>query len=86
MRFSSAQILAVARPDGFDAGVVEKVLHLVHLLNVLDAHPSLRGRWVLKGGTTLNLFVLRHLRLSVDIDLNYIGVPGCEDMLADRPG
>lgn len=86
MRFSSAQILAVARPDGFDAGVVEKVLHLVHLLNVLDAHPSLRGRWVLKGGTALNLFVLRHPRLSVDIDLNYIGAPGREDMLADRPG
>ncbi len=86
MRFSSAQILAVARPDGFDAGVVEKVLHLVHLLNVLDVHPSLRGRWVLKGGTALNLFVLRHPRLSVDIDLNYIGAPGREDMLADRPG
>jgi hypothetical protein len=43
VRFSSAQILSVARPDGFDEGVVEKVLHLVHLLNVLDAHPSLRG-------------------------------------------
>ena len=86
MRFSSAQILAVARPDGFDAGVVEMVLHLVHLLNVLDAHPLLRGRWVLKGGTALNLFVLRHPRLSVDIDLNYIGAPGREDMLADRPG
>ena len=86
MRFSSAQILAVGSGDGFDAGVVEKVLHLVHLLNVLDTHPSLRGRWVLKGGTALNLFVLRHPRLSVDIDLNYIGAPGREDMLADRPG
>ena len=86
MRFSPEQILAVARPDGFDEDVVEKVLHLVHLLNVLDAHPSLRGRWVLKGGTALNLFVLRHPRLSVDIDLNYIGAPGREDMLADRPG
>ena len=41
MRFSSAQILSVARPDGFDEGVVEKVFHLVHLLNVLDTHPSL---------------------------------------------
>ena len=86
MRFSSSQILAVARSDGFDEAVVEKVLHLVHLLNVLDAHPSLRGKWVLKGGTALNLFVLRHPRLSVDIDLNYTGALGREDMLADRPG
>jgi hypothetical protein len=34
----------------------------------------------------LNLFVIRRPRLSVDIDLNYIGAPGREDMLADRPG
>ena len=75
----------LARPDGFDEGMVEKVLHLVHLLNGLNSHPALRGKWVLKGGTALNLFVLRHPRLSVDIDLNYIGALAREDMLADRP-
>ncbi len=85
MRFSRAEILDIARPDGFDEGTVEKVLHLTHLLNVLNSHPLLRGKWVLKGGTALNLFVLRLPRLSVDIDLNYIGALGREDMLADRP-
>lgn len=40
---------------------------------------------MLKGGTAFNLFVLRLPRLSVDIDLNYIGALGREDMLADRP-
>ena len=85
MRFSSAEILPIARPNGFDEGTVEKVLHLVHLLNVLNSHPALRGKWVLKGGTALNLFVLCHPRLSVDIDLNYIGALEREDMLADRP-
>ena len=79
------EILPIAKPDGFDEGTVEKVLHLVHLLNVLNSHPALRGKWVLKGGTALNLFVLRHPRLSVDIDLNYIGALGREEMLADRP-
>ena len=85
MRFSPAEILAIARPDGFDEGTVEKVLHLAHLLNVLNSHPSLKGKWALKGGTALNLFVLRLPRLSVDIDLNYIGALGRDDMLADRP-
>ena len=85
MRFSPTEVLAIARRDGFDEGPVEKVLHLAHLLNVLNSHPSLRGKWVLKGGTALNLFVLRLPRLSVDIDLNYIGALGREEMLADRP-
>lgn len=85
MRFSPSEVLAIARRDGFDEGPVEKVLHLAHLLNVLNSHPSLRGKWVLKGGTALNLFVLRLPRLSVDIDLNYIGALGREEMLADRP-
>ena len=85
MRFSATEILSIASPDGFDEVVVEKALHLVHLLNVLDSHPALRGKWVLKGGTALNLFVLRHPRLSVDIDLNYIGALEREEMLVDRP-
>ena len=85
MRFSAAEILPIASPNGFDPGVVEKVLHLVHLLNALNSHPWLRGKWVLKGGTALNLFVLRHPRLSIDIDLNYIGALEREEMLADRP-
>ena len=51
----------------------------------MNTHPSLKGRWVLKGGTALNLFVLRHPRLSVDIDLNYIGALEREEMLEKRP-
>ena len=85
MRFSATEILPAARANGFSEEVVEKVFHLMHLLNALNTHPSLRERWVLKGGTALNLFVLRHPRLSVDIDLNYVGALDREEMLADRP-
>lgn len=85
MRFSTSQILSIARPDGFDAGMIEKVLHLVHPLHNLNSHPSLRGKWALKGGTALNLFIFRHPRLSIDIDLNYVGALEREEMLADRP-
>ena len=85
MRFSSSEILPVARANGFSEQVVEKALHLLHLLNALNSHPSLKGKWALKGGTALNLFVFSYPRLSVDIDLNYIGALDREEMLADRP-
>ena len=65
--------------------MVEKVFHLLTLLQVLNTHPFLKGKWVLKGGTALNLFVRNLPRVSVDIDLNYIGTLDRKDMLAERP-
>jgi len=85
VKFSSSEILPAAESTGFKAEMVEKVLHLLNLLNALNSHPFLKGRWALKGGTALNMFVLDLPRLSVDIDLNYIGAPGREEMLTDRP-
>ena len=85
MMLSSSEVLPVAESTGFNPSMVEKVIHLINLLNALDAHPFLKGKWVLKGGTALNLFVYNLPRLSVDIDLNYIGALGRDEMLADRP-
>ena len=45
MRFSSSEILPVARANGFSEQVVEKALHLLNLLNALNSHPSLKGKW-----------------------------------------
>ena len=85
MRFSSSEILPIAESTGFKAEMVEKVLHLLNLLNALNSHPFLKGKWTLKGGTALNLFMFDLPRLSVDIDLNYIGALNRVEMLADRP-
>lgn len=85
VRFSSSEILPIAESTGFKAEMVEKVLHLLNLLNTLNSHPFLKGKWALKGGTALNLFMFDLPRLSVDIDLNYIGALNREEMLADRP-
>ena len=85
MRVSGRDAGPFARAEGFSERVVEKVLQLMHLLGALNSHPGLRGKWALKGGTALNLFVLCYPRLSVDIDLNYIGALDREDMLEDRP-
>jgi len=77
--------MPVAESTGFRAEMVEKVLHLLNLLGALNSHPFLKGKWVLKGGTALNMFMLDLPRLSVDIDLNYIGKLDREEMLMDRP-
>jgi hypothetical protein len=65
--------------------MVEKVLHLLNLLNAFNSHPFLKSKWVLKGGTALNMFMFDLPRLSVDIDLNYIGALDRDEMLAERP-
>lgn len=65
--------------------ILEKVLYLMRLLELLNGHPYLKNRLVLKGGTALNLFEFDLPRLSVDIDLNYIGSADLETMKAERP-
>ena len=85
MTLASSEVLPIAESTGFNSGMIEKVLHLINLLNALNAHPYLKGKWVLKGGTALNLFIFKLPRLSIDIDLNYIGALGRDEMLEERP-
>lgn len=57
----------------FQFGPLEKALRLLDVLRVFNSHPVLKDQFVLKGGTALNFFHLEVPRLSVDVDLNYIG-------------
>ena len=85
MMISKERLEAEAEATGFRAEVLEKVIHLLSLLNGFRSHPLLNTQLVLKGGTALNLFYFNLPRLSVDIDLNYIGAIDRETMLAERP-
>jgi len=69
---------------GFRADAVEKVIRLLTMLNAVNADSWLRSRVCLHGGTAINLFALNAPRLSVDIDLNYIGHTDRETMMAER--
>lgn len=85
MRLSSSALGQAAAETGFNPEPLEKVARLLDLLERIQSHPFLKGRLVLKGGTALNLFHLVVPRLSVDIDLNYIGGVDRETMLEERP-
>lgn len=79
------QIQRAAGQMGFAADTLEKVWMLLGLLKLVNAHPFLGPRVALKGGTALNLFVFDLPRLSVDIDLNYVGATDRATMMAERP-
>ena len=73
MNLSLQDLQREAAATGFPAETLEKSIRIVSLLNALRSHPFLKTRIALKGGTALNLFIFDVPRLSVDIDLNYIG-------------
>lgn len=73
MKISKAHLLNMAKELNYDAFTLEKVILLIDLLKQINEHHYLKDKFVLKGGTALNLFHFDLPRLSVDIDLNYIG-------------
>jgi predicted nucleotidyltransferase component of viral defense system len=82
---SLERVQQVASGAGFNAATVEKVIHLMNLLEAIEGHPVLRGKFALKGGTALNLFVFSLPRLSVDIDLNLVEPLSRDELEALRP-
>lgn len=85
MNLTMQTITDEVQATGFGAEPLEKVLRLMGLLDALGSHPFLKTRLALKGGTALNLFYFTVPRLSVDIDLNYIGAVDRDVMFTERP-
>lgn len=85
MKLSLERLLLETGATGFRPEALEKVIRLIGLLNEIFRDPYLRDRLVLKGGTALNLFIFKVPRLSVDIDLNYIGSANKAGMESERP-
>jgi predicted nucleotidyltransferase component of viral defense system len=81
----AARIRHLAAESGYRDELVEKVLYLEAILRQFARHPDLDAAWALKGGTALNLFFLGVPRLSVDIDINYVGHGDLDAMQAARP-
>lgn len=84
MTLSQEALDKLAGSSGFQQDTLEKVSYLLSLLNVIAEDDFLKTRLVLKGGTALNLFYFDLPRLSVDIDMNYVGTADRTTMIADR--
>lgn len=85
MKISREKLLSESQATGFRPEVLEKLIHLLNLLDGFKGHPFLKNRLALKGGTALNIFLFDVPRLSVDIDLNYIGAADRDTMMTERP-
>lgn len=85
MKISPETLAVQSEATGFRPDMLEKVALLLQLLDAIRSHPFLKDKLVLKGGTALNLFIFAVPRLSVDIDLNYMGAVDRETMLLERP-
>ena len=69
MEISKQELLREALETGFRPEIMEKVWHLMAILDGISVHPFLKERLVLKGGTALN----------------YIGQLDRQEMLLERP-
>ncbi len=74
-----------ARDAGYAPTGFERAYRLAVLLREIGRHPWLRDRLVLKGGTCINFFHDELPRLSVDMDLDYIGSIERVTMMQQRP-
>lgn len=80
--FSEKNIARIVAETGFIKDNLEKVIRLADVLEFVFS-SQWKNKLVLKGGTAINLFYQKMPRLSVDIDLDYIG-ESREEMLSDK--
>jgi predicted nucleotidyltransferase component of viral defense system len=83
--FSKEYLTNLATQTGFRIDSLQKQMTLLDLLREINRHPLLKNQFALKGGTAINLFWFQLPRLSVDIDLNYVGNEDREIMVRERP-
>jgi predicted nucleotidyltransferase component of viral defense system len=74
----------IAQYNKFNRDTLEKVLRLSELLTLFNGNEELKGKYVLKGGTAINLCLFDFPRLSVDIDMNFNFNSSKEEMLEMR--
>jgi len=73
----------VAEASGFPIAVPERVFRLTALL--VEIVACMPDEILLRGGTALNLLHLEAPRLSVDLDLDYVGSADAQDAQERRP-
>lgn len=78
------QIKKIAKEKGFETNTLEKVARLLIILKEISKDEETKSKIAFFGGTAINSIYNNYPRLSVDIDLQYIGSNKKEVMLKDR--
>ncbi|MDP3445988.1 MAG: nucleotidyl transferase AbiEii/AbiGii toxin family protein, partial [Ignavibacteria bacterium] len=86
LSYSKQDLIFESKKEKVRPEILEKVWHLLDILREISKNETLSSQFALKGGTALNLFYLNVPRLSVDIDLNYIGSSSLQMVKQVRPG
>lgn len=84
MNYSKDVLLSLAKESHYLTGPLEKALRLLSVLDRVFGERTLGPKLVLKGGTAINLVYAESKRLSVDIDLDYVGSLEKETTQKDR--
>lgn len=71
LSYSLKELNGLAKKNNFNRDTLEKVLRLVNILKMLNTNDEFRNKYILKGGTAINLCIFDLPRLSVDIDMNF---------------
>ena len=71
MNYTKQYLSLLALKTNFIKDNLEKVLRLSEILRFLNSDLNFNGKFVLKGGTAINLTCVELPRLSVDIDLDF---------------
>lgn len=82
--YTKKEIIILAQELNVQKQTLERVLRLIDVLEFINTDIFLKDKLVLKGGTAINLTFYDYLRLSVDIDLDYVGSIDKEQMIIDR--
>ncbi|MEM3722891.1 MAG: nucleotidyl transferase AbiEii/AbiGii toxin family protein [Candidatus Hadarchaeales archaeon] len=73
------------RDTGFNADFIEKAYNITRILHEMSESEELSKNLALRGGTALNFVYLDIPRLSIDVDLNFVGALEKGEMLRIRP-
>lgn len=82
--YTKKEIVILAEKLNVQKQTLERALRLIDILEFINEDEYLKGKLLLKGGTAINLTFYDFLRLSVDIDLDYVSSIDKEQMLVDR--
>ncbi len=82
--YNLRDLTKIAQYNKFNRDTLEKVFRLSELLKLFNENEELKGKYVLKGGTAINLCLFDFPRLSVDIDMNFNFNSSKEEMLEMR--